>query len=355
MSKKKLILLGIIGLAIIFFICVWIHSHSIETDIAQCSQNLLDKNGLSQLTVDTKNRGREVLVSGTVKSKLLKEKALSLLKNQCHMTKLDNQIRVKQVNPIRKAHIQILFNDKNELVSFTGTTAKETIESHFGFLLDSFKRAKEFNLSINSHKNIIPTDYYLYLSTLTPYFSQINAADIELNGQTITLKGKVTSEQVKKTISKELEKSLGNSATIINSLTVENKLRENQTLDAVQCQQKLSQLLKNSKVQFDSGSAKILTNSYDLLDKLAQTTKSCQEVTIEVIGHTDKSGNERNNIQLSKARAKAVAHYLFAQGVKGGKLIGKGVGSSQPIATNATEQGRRQNRRIEFKVHSLRE
>ncbi len=357
MSKKTLIFLGIIGLSIIFFLCVWLHSHSIEKDIAQCSQDILNKNGLSQLSVDTNNRGRDVLVAGAVDSKQLKEKALHILKDQCHMTGLKNQIKVIKSMPSKKAHIQILFNGNNELVSFTGTTAKETVESNFGFLLDSFKRAKKFNLSINSNQDIIPVDYNLYISALIPYFSQINAANIILDGQTIVLKGEVNSEQVKNTITDDLQNTLEGRATIINSLSISkrNKVGMQQALDANHCQQNLSKLLRESKVHFNSGSAQILVDSFDLLNHLARTTKACQKVNIEIIGHTDKSGNESNNIKLSKARATAVANYLFAKGVKGGKLTGKGVGSSQPIATNATQQGRMQNRRIEFIVHSLEE
>jgi OOP family OmpA-OmpF porin len=357
MSKKTLIFLGFIGLSIIFFLCIWLHSHSIEKDIAQCSQGILNKNNLSHLTIDTKDRGRDVLVAGTVESKQLKEKVLNILKGQCHMTGLKSQIKVIKAKPTKKAHIQILFNDNNELVSYTGTTAKETVESNFGFLLDSFKRAKKFNLSINSNQDIIPVDYNLYISTLVPYFSQIDAANIILDGQTIILKGQVSSEQVKNSISDVLQNTLEGQATIINSLSINerDKAGKQQTLDADHCQKNLSQLLRESKVHFNSGSAKILVDSFDLLDHLAQTTKSCQRVSIEIIGHTDKSGNESNNIKLSKARAIAVANYLFAKGVKGEKLTGKGVGSSHPIATNATQQGRMHNRRIEFKVHSLEE
>ncbi len=357
MSKKTLVFLGIIGLSIIFFLCIWMHIHSIEKDVAQCSQDILNENGLSKLSIDTNNQGRNVLVTGVVESKRLKEKALQILKDQCHMSGLKNQIKVIKSVPTKKAHIQILFNANNELVSFTGTTAKETVESNFGFLLDSFKRAKKFNLSINSNQDIAPVDYNLYISTLIPYFSQINAANIVLDGQTIVLKGEVNNEKVKSTIADDLQNTLEGHATIINSLSINEgvKVGMQQTLDAHHCQQNLSLLLRESKVHFNSGSAQILVDSFGLLDHLARTTKACQKVNIEIIGHTDKSGNENNNIKLSKARAIAVANYLFAKGVKGGKLTGKGVGSSQPIATNATQQGRMQNRRIEFIVHSLEE
>ncbi len=360
MGKKTLIFLGIVGFIIIFLLCTWLHVRSIEQDIATCSQDILNKAGLPQLTAQTQNTGRDVIIIGTLESKQLKEKALKSLQNQCHMTGLGNQIQIVKAKPTKVAHVRILFNENNELVKFVGTTAKETIETNFGFLLDKFKRAQNFNLSINSNKDIIPADYHRYLSELLPHLHKINAADISFEGQIITLKGKVASELVKNQISHELQNTLGNDAKIVYSLIVEdnstqqsNNIVNQQPLNANQCQQDLSNLLKQSKVQFNSGSAEILAGSFDLLNHLAQTTKACQGVAIEIIGHTDKSGNEINNIKLSKARALAVANYLFKQGVKADKLTGIGVGSSQPIATNETKQGRMQNRRIEFKVHSL--
>ncbi len=169
MGKITLILSSIIGLIIIFLLCTWLHVRSIEQDVATCSQDILNKAGLPQLTAQTNNKGRDVLIIGTVESKQLKEKALNSLQNQCHMTGLENQIQIVKPKPTKEAHVSILFNENNELVKFVGTTAKETIETNFGFLLDTFKRAQNFNLSINSNKDIIPADYHRYLSVLLPY------------------------------------------------------------------------------------------------------------------------------------------------------------------------------------------
>lgn len=361
MSKKTLILLGIIGLFIIFLLCLWMHRRSIEEDVANCSQDILNKAHLSQLIVQTKNRGRDVLLSGTVESQQLKENALSLLQDQCHMTSLDNQIQVVEPKPTKNARIQILFNENNELVNFTGSTAKETIESKFGFILDSFKHADNFKLAITSDKEIIPTNYYRFTSTLKPYFNQINAANITFDGPKITLKGNVKNQQIKNQIANELQNKLGRDVIIVNLLTIEAKIEPRdiiavqEPLDANHCQEDLSLLLEESKIHFNSGSATILDDSYTLLNHLAQTTRACQGVTISIIGHTDKSGNEKNNIILSKSRALAVANHLISQGVNRKKVTALGVGSSQPVATNETKQGRMQNRRIEFKVHSLEE
>jgi outer membrane protein OmpA-like peptidoglycan-associated protein len=71
---------------------------------------------------------------------------------------------------------------------------------------------------------------------------------------------------------------------------------------------------------------------------------------IEISGHTDKTGSEPVNFKLSEARAKTVVDYLVQKGVDQARMEFKGYGSLQPIADNATAQGRAKNRRVEFKI-----
>ncbi|MCW3834451.1 OmpA family protein [Sphingomonas canadensis] len=72
---------------------------------------------------------------------------------------------------------------------------------------------------------------------------------------------------------------------------------------------------------------------------------------IQVIGHTDSMGSETYNIALSERRGRSVADFLVAQGVDPARLVVEAMGESQPIATNATVQGRAANRRVEFVIH----
>jgi OmpA-OmpF porin, OOP family len=72
--------------------------------------------------------------------------------------------------------------------------------------------------------------------------------------------------------------------------------------------------------------------------------------TVEIIGHTDNSGNRASNIALSQARADAVKGYLVAKGISPQQLTTNGVGPDQPVASNDTTDGRARNRRIEFRA-----
>jgi outer membrane protein OmpA-like peptidoglycan-associated protein len=69
---------------------------------------------------------------------------------------------------------------------------------------------------------------------------------------------------------------------------------------------------------------------------------------VDVNGHTDSTGGDQYNLDLSRRRAASVASYLEAQGVDGRRFAVNGFGKSDPIASNATEAGRAQNRRVEI-------
>jgi ferredoxin-NADP reductase len=71
---------------------------------------------------------------------------------------------------------------------------------------------------------------------------------------------------------------------------------------------------------------------------------------VAVVGHTDSVGNEADNVVLSRARANTVAAKLTANGVPSARVHAEGYGSKQPIADNATDAGRAENRRVELAV-----
>jgi outer membrane protein OmpA-like peptidoglycan-associated protein/tetratricopeptide (TPR) repeat protein len=86
------------------------------------------------------------------------------------------------------------------------------------------------------------------------------------------------------------------------------------------------------------------------LEKIRRFMSENPTVKIEISGHTDNSGTPAYNQSLSQKRAQSVYDYLVAHGVQPGRLFAKGYGADQPIADNSSEEGRQQNRRIEFKV-----
>lgn len=103
-----------------------------------------------------------------------------------------------------------------------------------------------------------------------------------------------------------------------------------------------------SQVSFDTDSAVIKPSFRAPLDSVAETLTSHPELAANVVGHTDSTGNANYNMTLSQKRAQSVAAYLTDRGVARGRLTSEGRGQNQPVADNATEAGRAQNRRVEI-------
>ena len=91
---------------------------------------------------------------------------------------------------------------------------------------------------------------------------------------------------------------------------------------------------------------------YNTLNKLAQTMVQYNQTTINVMGHTDSKGDASYNQNLSQRRADSVKNYLVSQGVAPNRIYTVGYGESRPVASNTTERGRMQNRRVEIQINA---
>jgi outer membrane protein OmpA-like peptidoglycan-associated protein len=100
-------------------------------------------------------------------------------------------------------------------------------------------------------------------------------------------------------------------------------------------------------IRFEESGTALRASAYPELDRVVMLASACRDATVTVTGHTDASGNETWNRQLSLERARAVADYLARRGVIADNIVATGAGSSVPVADNATRYGRSLNRRIE--------
>jgi len=101
---------------------------------------------------------------------------------------------------------------------------------------------------------------------------------------------------------------------------------------------------------FGFDSAEVNASFHPVLDKVAQTLREYDKTVIEVAGHTDSTGSDTYNQALSERRANNVAAYLSAQGVPATRMVTVGAGEAHPVASNDTEEGRAQNRRVEITI-----
>lgn len=115
------------------------------------------------------------------------------------------------------------------------------------------------------------------------------------------------------------------------------------------CERALAAVVERERIEFEAGSARLTAGSARVLDAVAQAHAGCSGI-VRIEGHTDDRGNPDGNRRLSLARAQAVRDALVRRGIAADRLLAEGLGDSRPVADNSTPEGRRHNRRIEFKV-----
>ena len=121
-------------------------------------------------------------------------------------------------------------------------------------------------------------------------------------------------------------------------------------VDPTVCQQLFSEQLGKGRIRFEPARATLDADSTALLDRLIEIALRCPAANIEVAGHTDGDGEDAFNQALSEKRAQAVVDYLVKAGLPASRFTATGYGSTQPVAGNDTDEGKAQNRRIEFLV-----
>jgi outer membrane protein OmpA-like peptidoglycan-associated protein len=108
-----------------------------------------------------------------------------------------------------------------------------------------------------------------------------------------------------------------------------------------------------SAITFDTDQDAVKQEFYQTLNSVAIVLRKFNRTLVDVNGHTDSTGGAQHNQELSERRATSVANYLGSQGIDPRRMSAVGFGSTQPVATNATEAGRAQNRRVEIQIAPL--
>ena len=108
-----------------------------------------------------------------------------------------------------------------------------------------------------------------------------------------------------------------------------------------------------NNVTFDSSSSTLKPAGANTLTGVAMVLKEYPKTAVNVVGYTDSTGGQDLNMRLSQQRADAVASSLITQGVDAGRMRTSGMGPANPIASNSTEDGKAQNRRVEITLSPL--
>ncbi|WP_158681511.1 OmpA family protein [Microbulbifer pacificus] len=108
------------------------------------------------------------------------------------------------------------------------------------------------------------------------------------------------------------------------------------------------QTITLENIQFEFNSAKLTPRAETSLNKVVQSLRNQPNTQVEVSGHTDSKGNDGYNLRLSGQRAESVRRYLIQNGINASRITARGYGETRPVASNDTDAGRAQNRRVEL-------
>ena len=130
----------------------------------------------------------------------------------------------------------------------------------------------------------------------------------------------------------------------------EDKLRQRLQATGVSVTRNGDNIILNmpGNITFATDSSNISADFYQVLDSVALVIKEFEKTYVDVVGYTDSTGADAYNQKLSEARASSVARYLESQGVLPARIVSSGMGEANPIASNATAEGRSLNRRVEI-------
>ena len=114
------------------------------------------------------------------------------------------------------------------------------------------------------------------------------------------------------------------------------------------CAAEIDAILAERSIQFAAGAATLTEESGPVIEEIGAALRGCPDTAFEIGGHTNSQGSESGNLRLSQERAEAVLAALRAEGLALAGSVAKGHGEAEPVADNATAEGRAQNRRIAF-------
>lgn len=309
--------------------CWMRHAKAIQAAIHSQSQVGLAGIGLGGIGVET--HGRDVLLRGTVDSPASRQLAETTIRSVDGVRAIDNRLDVISTPPARF-----------ELGAVDGTTVLR------GTVADEESRdaivARAQTLFGASHVRdeltIDPAASNDWAAVLPGGLEALKDAGVDgqrivlaIEGNTLKLRGVVPTSEARGRVAQAARSAFP-------SLTIENGIRIIAPTEA------LSQLsLEN--IEFETGSARLTARGVEVVERARVALRDIPG-RVEVSGHTDSLGNAESNLQLSRLRARTVVDFL-SQTLPRERFVAVGYGAARPIADNGTVDGRRKNRRIEFR------
>ncbi len=401
MKRVLLALLGLILLAILAYFCFQNKADTIKEHLVSSTNSALESHDITGVTASLQGQELEmtdiITLRGEVPSLEIKAKAETLARaingvggvnNQLHISQeveqtLPSEERAeKSAAPLEKElnnksttaddyALTITRDDKGNLL-LEGSV--EDDKQHQALIAHAQKLFGSKNVTDNIKVVAGAPKDWEYISTFAiERLKDVDYGEMKLNNQKYEFTAHLPSPSSKAAFLDGIREVMSNPENkyslyrgdyIITApveeqhITTREKKKEEpnhakEISSVASCQAMLDSLLTDNKILFDYDRATIKKDSYTLLDDILLNIQNCHLTQLEIIGHTDSRGSSAYNQRLSQMRAKSVKNYFVRKGFDKNKLKAIGYGESNPIASNASQEGRAMNRRIEFIVKGV--
>lgn len=260
---------------------------------------------------------------------------------------------------IEPASLRIATGEKSELYACRMNVGNETLQSNVMDALTATFGDEANNCRADVDDNFsIDMPAAAQLASILPVVKNVPNASMLIKGDTITVNAPDAAaldkmvadlQAAAPAMTVKAEGPLDEQSEIDNSLTASKAAMDNLGQDPDP--RDVARALSLQLVNFEVDKAVIPEVNKPLLNNAVKIMEQVPNMKLMIIGHTDKTADAAYNMKLSQERAQAMKDYLVAQGADPSKLMTKGMGETDPIADNATDQGRFRNRRIEFVVY----
>jgi len=343
---------------LLLLVALFFDWRNIETDVANNTRTDLASIGADWATVETQNRGRGVLITGTAPN----EEAIAAVRQKAEQAYGVRAVEIiadvePEAIPLKPATLEAIVN--NDSVTLRGTLASQASINKVVTQAQNAFGAENVNNKLSLAENIseLPNLQGFFLA-LTNKTSDLKSLTASLIGSKLKLVGNINSIDSNTALNAHVNRTLKldvDNQLVVDSppVIVASPPAEPEVLPIIehdQCLEDVTQLLSSSRINFSTGKAVIEQSSYELLSSIKNTALRCPDANFEVSGHTDSTGKLSLNMSLSEQRARAVVNHLENLGLNTSRFTAVGYGPERPIGDNATKQGRAQNRRIEFKL-----
>ena len=260
---------------------------------------------------------------------------------------------------IEPASLRIATGENSELYACRMNVGNETLQSNVMDALTATFGDEANNCRADVDDNFsIDMPAAAQLASILPIVKNVPNASMLIKGDTITVNAPDAAaldklvadlQAAAPAMTVKAEGPLDEQSEIDNSLTASKAAMDNLGQDPDP--RDVARALSLQVVNFEVDKAIIPEVNKPLLNNTVKIMQQVPNMKLMIIGHTDKTADAAYNMKLSQERAQAMKAYLVAQGADPSKLMIKGMGETDPIADNATDQGRFRNRRIEFVVY----